>query len=114
MDSFNIISYSLTCNSKMRSLCHSYLNNTTSTIQIFLKYIVLVAITSKKTASNDHLAPRDWSEFLIAIQAIWISEGAFVTSLQAIGENQRHLHDVELKLILFAVDDAPCKTRELP
>ena len=105
----------------MRSLCHSYLNNTTSTIQIFLKYIVLVAITSKKkhnkggiSASNNHLTPRDWSEFLIAIQAISISEGAFVTSLQAIGENQRHLHDVELKLILFAVDDAPCKTRELP
>ena len=49
MDSFNIISYSLTSNSKMQSSCPSYLNNTTSTIQIFLKYIVLVAITSKKT-----------------------------------------------------------------
>ena len=77
----------------MRSLCHSYLNNTTSTIQIFLKYIVVVAITSKQTqqrrisASNDHIAQRDWGEFLIAIQTIWISEGAFVTSLQAIGEN---------------------------
>ena len=77
----------------MRSLCHSYLNNTTSTIQIFLKYIVVVAITSKKTqqrgisASNDHIAQRDWGEFLIAIQTIWISEVAFVTSLQAIGEN---------------------------
>ena len=89
----------------MRSLCHSYLNNRTSTIQICLKYIVLAAITSKKhnnggiSASNDHITQRDCGEFLIAIQTIWTSEGAFVTSLQATGENQRHLHDVEINII---------------
>ena len=34
---------------------------------------------------------KKWDEFLIAIQTIWTSEGTFVTSLQAIGENRCHL-----------------------
>ena len=52
-------------------------------------------------------------EFLIAIQSIWTSEGAFVTSLQATGENQRPAFMMS-KLTLFAADDGRYNTRELP